>query len=159
MHQDFSLHTNTATYKLIKILATTNKNMNVGELFCDLHKAFDCVNHKTILQKLEFYGIAGKFKTLIETYFNRRYQKVVLVSTTNYSCISSDWEEIKCGVLQGLILGHLFFLCINDLPNTANKNTKFVLYADDASILITNSNKTDFNKAINGIFQDKCMVQ
>jgi hypothetical protein len=34
------------------------------------------VNHKILLDKLQFYGINGKFKTLIESYLTNRYQKV-----------------------------------------------------------------------------------
>jgi hypothetical protein len=97
-------------YKLInEILAAMNNKMNVGGLFCYLHKAFDCLNHKILVKKLGFYRIAGTFKTVIESYFSRGYQKVVLGSTSNYNCISSDWEEIRCGVPQGSILGSLFF--------------------------------------------------
>jgi hypothetical protein len=40
----------------------------VGGIFCDLQKAFDCVQHKILLDKLKFYGIDGKFKTLINSY-------------------------------------------------------------------------------------------
>jgi hypothetical protein len=41
-----SLSTEKASYKLIdKILNTLNSRMLVGGIFCDLQKAFDCVNH------------------------------------------------------------------------------------------------------------------
>jgi len=28
-------------------------------IFCDMAKAFDCMNHETLLAKLNFYGIWG----------------------------------------------------------------------------------------------------
>ena len=31
----------------------------VGGIFCDIQKAFDCVNYDTLLAKLDFYGITG----------------------------------------------------------------------------------------------------
>jgi hypothetical protein len=59
------------------------------------------------MNKLEFYGIDGKFKTLIKSYLTVRQQKVALgsKSTKEYT---SKWEIIKCGVPQGSILGPLF---------------------------------------------------
>ena len=55
------------------VVKAMNNNQMVGGIFCDLQKAFDCVNHKILLQKLEFYGVAGKFKALIESYLTGRY--------------------------------------------------------------------------------------
>jgi hypothetical protein len=60
------------------------------------------------MNKLEFYGIDGKFKTLIKSYFTGRKQKVVLGSKSTKEN-TSKWEIIKCGVPHGSILGPLLF--------------------------------------------------
>jgi hypothetical protein len=117
-------------------------------------KAFDFVNHKILLDKLEFYGIERKFKTLIESYLTGRHQRVTLGNITD-SNTSSKWEVIKCGAPQGSILSPLFFLFyINDLPKIINKYNNMVLFADDTNVIITDSNKPDFNININQLFQD-----
>jgi len=85
-----------------------NNNLKIGGIFCDLQKTFNCVNHEILLNKLEFYGIQGKFKTLIESYLTGRYQKVTLNTNTTTNS-SSKWELIKNGFPQGSILGPLFF--------------------------------------------------
>ena len=54
-----------------------NKNYVRG-IFLDLQKAFDCVNHDILLNKLSFYGITGGFFQLIKTYLQDRYQRVIL---------------------------------------------------------------------------------
>jgi hypothetical protein len=104
--------TEQAAFSLINsILTAMNNKMVVGGIFCDLHKAFDCVQHKILLDKLQLYGIDGKFKTLIESYLTNRYQKVSL-EKSDYNKNASEWSLIKCGIPQGSILGPLFFFNI-----------------------------------------------
>ena len=76
----------------------------VGEIFCDTHKSFDCINHTMLLEKMKFYGVSGKFYNLMKSYLDGRYQKIVLSHSNG---IESTWEKIRHGVPQGSILGLL----------------------------------------------------
>jgi len=49
------------------------------------------------MNKLEFYGMEGKFKTLIASCLTDRYRKVTVNNNTNNSS-SSKCEMIKNGV-------------------------------------------------------------
>jgi hypothetical protein len=69
--------TEKASYKLInEILQAMNNKFKVGGILYDLEKVFHCINHTILLDKLEFYGIKGKFLELIQSYLRDRFQKV-----------------------------------------------------------------------------------
>jgi len=56
------LSTKAASYSLIsEILKVLNSKDIIGGIFYDLTKAFDCINHGTLLSKLRYFGIIGTF--------------------------------------------------------------------------------------------------
>jgi hypothetical protein len=62
----------------------------------------------------------------------------------------SEWEAVNDGVPQGSILGlRLFLLYVNDIPNVISAISNPVLYTDDTSLIVTNSDSQMFEKDIN----------
>ena len=76
---------------------------HVVGIFLDFSKAFDTVNHDVLLNKLN-YGVRGNALEWFTSYLSDRRQYVT------YNGCSSSTKYIKCGVLQGFILGPLLFL-------------------------------------------------
>jgi hypothetical protein len=91
------------------MLLAMNNKLAVGVIFRDLEKGFDCVNCNSLLSKLEFYGIVGKFNSLIKSCLKERYQRVMIDNRNTHNSISSGWEKVMHGVPQGSILAPLFF--------------------------------------------------
>ena len=88
------------------------------------------MDHKILLAKMYQYGITGKGLKLIISYLQDRNQRVIISSRSKL--YYSEWESIKQGVPQGSVLGPLlFFIYINDLPQTINSLADPVLFADD----------------------------
>ena len=112
------------TYKL------DNKKIPFN-IYIDLSKAFDTLNHSILLSKLHYYGIRNTALTLLKSYFTNRKQYC------DYKGTSSNMLLIHKGVPQGSILGPLLFiLYVNDFYLSSNKFT-FLMYADDTTLLST----------------------
>ena len=102
-------------------------------IFIDLKKAFDTVDHKILLKKMDHYGVRGTSNTWFTNYLSNREQFVSLEG------VRSDKNKIVCGVPQGSVLGPLLFLIfINDLPNATDFLT--LLFADDTTFQLSSNN-------------------
>jgi len=81
--------TEKAIYQLTNniLKALDNKNL-LGGIFCDLTKAFDCVDHGILLGKLEYYGIKGSANNLVKSYLKDRQQRVVITNKSSNTTLS-----------------------------------------------------------------------
>ena len=113
-------------------LAMENKHI-MCNVFLDLEKAFNTVNHSILLQKLERLGIRSNTLKLIHSYLDNRFQFTLANGSR------STTERIKCGVPQGSTLGPLLFLVyINDLPQATYMKVR--MFADDACLSLEADN-------------------
>jgi retron-type reverse transcriptase len=65
-----------------KITKAIDQGKYTVGIFLDLSKAFDTINHKILISKLEHYGIRGVAKKWFENYLFNRKQ---IVNTMGYS--------------------------------------------------------------------------
>jgi hypothetical protein len=150
--------TETATLELVdRVLQLLDDDKIPFCIFMDLSKAFDTLNHNILLKKLSFYGVSNSALSWFGSYLNQRNQYVKFHDT------KSSVTEVSLGVPQGSILGPLLFLIyVNDI-NNASSMFKYVLYADDTTLISTfcsfcdtESAELQINNELNKIYQWLC---
>jgi retron-type reverse transcriptase len=110
-----------------RIINHMDKNEVPINIFLDLSKAFDTIDHNILLHKLRFYGLDGSTLLLFEGYLSNRPQYVEI-------------DE-----MQSETLPVLFTICINDFPQVSNI-INFITYAYDTTLSST-LNQFEFCKA------------
>ena len=100
---------------------------DVRDIFLDLSKAFSRMWHDGLIYKIQRPGITGNSIKIIKSFLSKRFQRLVLNGQ------STSWAPVCPGVLQGSILGPLFFLIyVNDLSKDISSTAK--LFVNDTSI-------------------------
>ena len=118
-----------------------DKGNLIGMVLLDLQKAFDTVDHSTLLMKLRATGLGEDILRWFRSYLSDRKQLVDVSGTY------SSTAQVICGVPQGSILGPLLFLIyVNDM--SAVVKNKLLLYADDSGILVSGKSRADIEHAL-----------
>ena len=130
--------------------------------FIDLQKAFDTLDHKILMSKLDSYGFRGKIHDIIGSYLSDRKQ-YVSYNETNTPCLN-----VETGIPQGLVKRPLLFLLHIDDINLGERDSKLAIFVDHTTIIKANregccsiQQKTDrlyewFCAKRLSISQDKC---
>lgn len=123
------LSTETALTKLSNVLYDNIDNRKISLIIlCDLSKAFDSVNHVSLMSKLSKMNIDNFW---FESYLHNRTQRVRMGKAL------SEIFEIPYGVPQGSVLGPILFLIfVNDFSHYIS-DCHVLQYADDTQLIHT----------------------
>ena len=160
----------TALLQLMDNIATsTDMNMITASMGIDQTAAFDCVDHRILIDKIGFYGLDINTVLWIESYLSSRSSYVVVGST------QSRMITMNHGVPQGSVLGPLMYLMyINEFPaileddfcinqahrdsirlfgNECNDCGSLTVFADDSVFLHASNNRHLNQEKVTNAFQ------
>ncbi len=114
-----------------RIIQDMDRNEIPLNIYLDLSKAFDTLDHDILIDKLYSYGFRDNALKLFRSYLSNRKQFV------EFDNVKSELLPLQTGVPQGSVLGPLLFIIyINDIV-MASKFFKCIIYADDTTLYST----------------------
>ena len=136
-------------HSVAKFTEFADRKMDRGLLtlttFINFRKAFDCVQHPTLIDNLTRLGVGPGVVKWFRSYLSGRKQRVLA------NGVYSSFLDVKQSVPQGSVLGPLFYiLYANEIADCIG-HCKIALYADD-TVLYTAS--ADFANSVRKIIED-----
>jgi hypothetical protein len=132
--------TTTALINLIEFLIDQQEEGNAcTAILLDYSKAFDCLDHEHLLEKMSALGVQGTAKAWFRSFITGRSQIVEIRHNNDGKVeqVRSCPKKIIRGVPQGSVLGPvLYILFTNDLPKFLEDYTNCLMYADDTVLLL-----------------------
>ena len=122
--------TNALVYFMHQVTLLLENNSYVRCLLVDFSKAFDCVDHFILIEKLCKLNVPSCILNWIISFLTSRCQ------VTNLNGTYSSLQPINMGVVQGFGLGPtLYSIMESDLTTLSICNCLFK-YADDTNLLV-----------------------
>ena len=133
-----------------------------------MSKAFDTIDHFTLLTKMEYYGIRGPSLEIFQHYLTNRKQFVEIDT-----CRSQLKNSLNCSVIQGSKMSGLLytiytneipllhtlmhkdiFTKLTNLPLTTSTNIEHntVIFVDDSTNIISTTNGLEIQDYINKLY-------
>lgn len=132
------------------ISAGLDSGTQTDAVFLDLAKAFDRVDHLTLLKKLHYYGFSDGLIHFFTSYLINRKQYVT------FNGYNTSEFNVESGVPQGSNLGPtLFSIMINNISNYI-VSSRALLFADDLKIFAHILSIDDIHRLqndINSVYQ------
>ena len=116
--------TQLAVFELVKqIYSTLNNKKLFGAICFDISKAFDCIDHVKLFQKLKSCGLSDITMKWFNSYFT-------CTQSVKFNNNTSDVLPVMSGIGQGTIFGPLIFVFyINDVTKCIGE-LKINMFAD-----------------------------
>ena len=120
--------THEAIFDLSRYIYTgINNRKLIGMLFLDVAKAFNCINHARLFEKLKKIGFSPRCITWFKSYLTRC--QCVRINENDSATIA-----VNAGIAQGTVLGPLLFIFyMNDIFSRIHRS-RLTLFADDCVI-------------------------
>jgi Reverse transcriptase (RNA-dependent DNA polymerase) len=121
------------------IASILNKGLACDVILLDFKRAFDKVPHVKLINKLRSLKIGDRVLQWISNFLEGRTQ------TVHYNEATSEPVKVVSGLVQGSVLGPLFFTgFINDLPHSV-LHSRLYMFADDGKLVGLANNALEHN--------------